>query len=286
MKSVFGYEDFREFLRDVHDSQEKEHSKYSWRAIARRANINNPNFLRQVMLGDRNLSAKTIESVGRALGLLGRDLEYWHKLVNYCQAPEGIQKDRYQMELAEMRSSEPIQEISSGFSEYYSHWYIPAIRELVTLYDFKDDYALLATSLYPAVSAEEAKAAIQILSRFHFIEKDERGKWVETNRALRSGTPTEYQALRNYHCEMLNKSAYAMRMLPRERRFVGGMTIGISKTCYCKILAEAEKFKNKVNKLVLNDPKSDTVMQIALQIFPTGATPESDCLYAAKGKCK
>lgn len=274
MKSVFEYGNFRSFLRDFHDSQS--HARFSWRAIAQRAKLSNPNFLRQVMLGERNLSEKTIEAVGKAMGLSGAELEYWHKLVRFGQAKEGAQKERYHLELLQMRGFIRPVEITAGFSEYYSHWFIPAIRELITLFDFKDDYALLAKSLKPAISEDDARLAVQVLSRYHFIERNSDGLWVQTHRALRSGCPEHRASLIKYHCDMLDKASKAVQKWKKDRRFVAGMTAGVSRTCFRMILAEAEKFKSRVATLVHNDSKSDTVMQIALQIFPVAATPTSE----------
>lgn len=69
MKSVFEYDNYREYLKDKHDSGKR--ASFSWRAIALRAKISNPNFLRQVMLGERNLSEKKVVAVGMAIGLQG-----------------------------------------------------------------------------------------------------------------------------------------------------------------------------------------------------------------------
>ena len=275
MKSIFEYGDFRLYLRDYYDSRHAGSARFSWRAIAQRAHLKNPNFLRQVMLGDRNLGEKTMEPVGRAMGLSGVELEYWHRLVRFGQAKEGTQRERFRLELLQMRGSICPIEISSGFSEYYGHWFIPAVRELITLFDFGDDYALLAKSLLPAISEDDARLAVQILSRFHFIEKNADGVWVQTERALRSGSPRQGAALIKYHCDMLDMAARAVRKWKKDRRYVVGMTAGGSRTCFRMILAEAEKFKSRVAALVHNDTQSDTVMQIALQIFPIGASPSS-----------
>ena len=271
MKSVFEYDNYREYLKDKHDSGKR--ASFSWRAIALRAKISNPNFLRQVMLGERNLSEKKVVAVGMAIGLQGVELEFWILLVEYCQADTEAARKHYKQELGQIRGDVCPTVISEGLAEYYGHWYIPAIRELVTLYDFHDDYALLGKSLYPPISEPEAQYAVQVLSRYHFIQKDEFGRWVETHRALRSGCPKQHQALIRYHRDMLGKASEAMLALDKNKRFVGGMTLGISKECFRKILAEAEKFKNRVATLALNDSMGDEVVHVALQIFPTGFSP-------------
>ena len=271
MKSVFEYDNYREYLKDKHDSGKR--ASFSWRAIALRAKISNPNFLRQVMLGERNLSEKKVVAVGMAIGLQGVELEFWILLVEYCQADTEAARKHYKQELGQIRGDVCPTVISEGLAEYYGHWYIPAIRELVTLYDFHDDYALLGKSLYPPISEPEAQCAVQVLSRYHFIQKDESGRWVETHRALRSGCPKQRQTLIRYHRDMLGKASEVVLALDKNKRFVGGMTLGISKECFRKILAEAEKFKNRVATLALNDSKGDEVVHVALQIFPTGFSP-------------
>ncbi len=273
MKSVFEYENYREYLRKVHDSGNR--ASFSWRAIALRAKISNPNFLRQVMRGERNLGEKTADAVGMAIGLQGAEIEFWILLVKYCQADTDAVRAHYKQELAQFRRNECPTPISEGFSEFYRHWYIPAIRELVTLYDFQNDYSLLAKSLYPPVSETEAKSAVQVLSRYHFIQKDETGRWVESHRSLRSGCPKQSMGLIQYHRDMLEKALKAMLTLDKDKRFIMGMTLGVSKECFRKILAEAEKFKNRVATLALNDSKGDEVVQVALQIFPTGFSPST-----------
>jgi len=271
MKSVFEYDDYRGYLKDVHDYGNR--ASFSWRAISFRANITNPNFLRQVMLGERNLSEKTMDVVGKAIGLQDAELEYWLLLVKYGQADKEESKRHYRQELAQFRGAVRPVKIGEGFSEYYRYWYIPAIRELVTLFDFKDDFALLGRSVYPPITESEAKSAVQILARFHFIYKDDDGRWVESERALRSGSPKACSALVRYHRDMLAKASEAMLALDKDKRLVGGMTVGVSKECYRRILAEAEKFKNRVTSLALNDFNCDKVVQVAWQIFPTGFSP-------------
>lgn len=103
METIFYYDNYRDFLRDSHDV--KNRACFSWRAISRRAKINNPNFLRQVMQGGKNLSLKTIEPVGKALGLRGEELAYWFELVNYCQSEPGENRERLRLELAKMKGS-------------------------------------------------------------------------------------------------------------------------------------------------------------------------------------
>ena len=285
MKAIFEYGDFRSYLRDFHDSPHSRCSKFSWRAISKRAKINNPNFLRQVMLGEKNLGERNIGAVGKAIGFLGAELEYWTKLVHFCQAPDGDQKERYRLELLQMRGSVRSREISEGFDEYYSRWYIPAIRELVTLFDFKDDYALLARSLTPSICEDEARLAVRLLAKHHFIRRNSKGLWEETDRALRSGSPRQRASLVRYHREMLSKASQSITKWKKNSRFIAGMTVGVSKTCYRMILTETKKFKTRIETLVHNDSQSDTVMQIALQIFPVAATPKSE-IIAEKEKEK
>lgn len=275
MKAISAYGDYRIFLRDFYEFHRKDSVRFSWRAIARRAGLNNPNFLRQVMLGERNLSEKTIESVGKALGLSGRELEFWQTLVRFCQSKPGNLREKFWCELLRMRESFCTEKISEGISEYYRYWYMPAIRELVTLYDFQGNYELLAKSLIPRIRQEEARAAVELLRRFHFIEKNPEGRWIQTHCALHSGTPEERFALLRYHAEMLGMAAQSLRKFSREDRLVAGMTIGVSRACYKMILAEAEKFKNRVAALVHHDSESDTVLQLALQIFPVASSPSS-----------
>lgn len=49
--------------------------------------------------------------------------------------------------------------------EIYSKWYYNAIRELVVIFDFRNDYELLGKMLRPAIAARKAREAVKLLER-------------------------------------------------------------------------------------------------------------------------
>lgn len=284
MKSIFATLDFRTYLLEFYQEHKTANARFSWRVLSKKAGFTSPVFLKLVSEGKRNLGDASIDQVGEALELKDKELVFWHHLVLFNQANTAYLKQEHYLILRGMTGSIREFKIQQGFFDYYRFWYMPAIRELVTLYSFGMDFEKLGLSLIPSISATEAKNAVQTLERIGMIQKNKKGQWEQTQKAISSGTATDRLALLQYHKEMLRLSGDALDRFEKDDRFVSGMTLGVSKSCYDAILAETEAFRNRVLQLVHGDPHSDQVVQFSVQMVPMGAIPGHKLLQGKRRK--
>src|SRR5205809_2149006 len=85
---VFSYQDFRVFLRDFYTDRRQVDRKFSIRFFARRAGLRSENYLKVVMDGRRNLTAKNLPKFVKGLGLGPTQAEFFEALVNLNQAKD------------------------------------------------------------------------------------------------------------------------------------------------------------------------------------------------------
>jgi uncharacterized protein (TIGR02147 family) len=268
MNPVFSYIDYRLFLREYYEEQKKTSRFFSYRYFAQKASINSPNFLKQVIESKRNLTNLTIDKFSTALKFNEKEARFFRNLVFFNQAKSVQEKQEHYAVMLSMMHTVKEQRLTALQHEYYNYWFVPVIRELVNLYEFKGDYKKLAAAVMPPISVREARFAVKLLKRLGMIEQLPDGTFRQIDSAIISDSTVARMAVRSFNREMLRKAEIALDNTPVEERQIYGVTVGISKECYNVLAAEMAAFRDRVVAIVNRDSNSDRVYQMHLQLFP------------------
>ena len=84
--SVYGYTDFRTYLRDYYEFRKDGQHDYSFRAFSKTAGFSSPNILKLMIDGERNISPEATQKFCKGLNLTGQMAEYFATLVRMNQA--------------------------------------------------------------------------------------------------------------------------------------------------------------------------------------------------------
>jgi uncharacterized protein (TIGR02147 family) len=275
MGSIFSYLDYRIFLKDYYEEQKKTTRFFSYRYFAQKAGINSPNFLKQVIESKRNLTNFTIDKFITALKLNEKEARFFRHLVFFNQAMSVQEKQEHYAVMLSMMHTVKEQRLTALQHEYYYHWFVPVVRELVGLHDFKGDYKNLAAAVTPPISVREARFAVKLLKNLGMIEQVPDGAHRQTDSAIVSDSSVARMAVRSFNREMLRKAEIALDNTPIEERQIYGVTVGISKECYNVLTVEMAAFRDRVVAIVNNDHSSDRVYQMHLQLFPLSKQRET-----------
>jgi len=270
MKSVLSYIDYRRYLRDFYEEKKRTTRFFSTRYFARKAGLSSASFLREVIDGKKNLGKQSIDKFIRALDLTGKEARFFKHLVFFNQAEGADEKqDHYAVLLSLMNSVKEFQ-LTVQQLQVYNYWYVPVIRELACIMDFKDDFALLARAVYPTITTSEAKSAVKLLIRLKMLRKLKNGSYEQSSCAVRAKSELDTIAIMNFTRAMTEKAINALVTLPKDERNFSTITCGMSRSCYELILAETSAFKDRVVAIINNDARmrTDRVYQFNFQIFP------------------
>jgi uncharacterized protein (TIGR02147 family) len=268
MQELYRYIDFRKYLADFYLEKKRTTRHFSYRYFAERAGIKSPVFLKQVVDGQRNLTRGMIEKFIPALNLTIKEGLFFKNLVLFNQAKNSHEKQECYSVILSMMDYVKERRIAGDQYAYFAKWYNSVIRELVCLYDFQDDFDLIARTVLPQITATEAKKSVQLLVRLKMIVRQSNGKYRQTDTAIISNDDMVALARRSFNGEMLLLARNANDTMPRDERNISGITMGISKACYDVLLAEMAAFKERVKAIVNQDEKSVRVYQLAFQLFP------------------
>lgn len=263
---VFKYRDYREFLSAFY--AHKKPTGLSYRAFARSAGLGAPNYLKLVIDGKRNLSSDMAERFAMACRLNVEATEYFKLLVAFNQASNDEERNALHERMTSFSRFRSTQRLDLAEKEYYSSWYIPAVRELVVCSGFSEDPAWIANTLKPSISEKEAARALEVLLSLGLVERDERGQLVQSSRAVTTGVQASGLYVRNYHAEAMQRAVQAMQTVPSEERYISALTLSASASTLADVRRRVIEFRQELVALCDADPAPTQVFQLNLQMFP------------------
>ncbi len=273
-RKVFEYLDYREFLRGYYNQKKEANPAFSLRVFSDKIGFKAKDFISRVMNGDKNLSSQSIPKVASGLRLGKHETEFFIALVTFNQAETTEERngafEKMQAVLKVVRFAEKQHLLGHAQYMVYSDWRHLTIRSLIGMFGFDGDYEALARQVHPRVSAEEAKKSVRLLEECQLIKKDENGKYVLTESAITTGDRTSKLALRGFHQQCLKLAADSIDRDKPGERHVSGLTLGISKEGYDRIVERINAFRKEIALLAEEDEGSDKVFQMQFALFPVG----------------
>lgn len=262
------YADYRKFLKDFYDHAKRVKPYFSYRYFNRKAGIASPTLYSKVVMGERNLTEKTMAGFSRGLGLTERQSRFFVALVRFNQAKTAAAKQEY---LEQMRSQLPrVQEktLPLHIYEYYSLWHHIALRELACLVDWKGDAGLLSRSLVPEVPRKSVQDSIDFLQRAGLIRREPDGRYTQAWPHISTRSEVDSMAVREGNRQMGTLGVEALERIPPPQRDISSLTIGISRQEFSLVKAEIRYFKDRVRAILAGSEAPEVVYALNVQLFP------------------
>lgn len=265
---VFAYLDYRAFLRDAYDYGKAHAHGYSYRALARRAGFESPSYIRFVMHNKRNLSEDASPHVGRAFGLERAALRYFQCLVSFDRAKTPQAKNELLDHLSMLRRTQHTRLIDAEMFEYLSHWYYPAIREMVSQSEFKEDAKWIGQRLCPNVNTSDVKRALHLLLDLELIVRDDEGRLRRGEPTISTGPEIGALAVGNYHRQMMTLAMESIQRVPNTQRDISALTVCVPETMFEEIKQRIQAFRAQLLAVCDEASSCERVYQINIQLFP------------------
>jgi len=130
---IFSYVNYRSFLSDV--IQEKLNQGISYRSLAKKANINSPNYFQLIIRGKRSISPITAKKIALGLELKKYEQEFFINLVKLNTA----KGDHIRVKILSEQKSiiEKAKRVKIIDSSIHSHWLHCLVFELAGIRNFK-----------------------------------------------------------------------------------------------------------------------------------------------------
>ena len=265
MKPIIEYTDFRKYMRDFYDDRKLRHA-FSWREFSKIAGFSSCSYMKVVCDGKSKLSKIGVERTGQAMGLIGFEMEYFRALVKFGQEETDEKKKAAFEEMRAIAKIHKVRVINSELFDFYESWKNATIRELAPMMPGATP-GELAKKCYNEISAEEVKNALAFLTKNDFLKKTGESSFEQTAKSIVGNPEATRLALRDMHREMANLAVPALE-LPRNERNFTGVTMGISKDSYERIVKVLDECMRQVVAIANEDKDIDQVYRLNMQLFP------------------
>ena len=263
---MFSYEDYRTYLRDVYT--ERKQRGFSHRALARRAGLSSPSFLKAVMDGQKNLAPATAKRVALALGLAGDAAEYFRLLVVLNQTMDLSERRAIQASLGRLRRYQDVQALAEASDAYHRHWYLPAIRELSLTAVFRADPKWIARVLTPKILIREAKLALATLEQLGLLRPDESGALRAVHRQVGTELEPNSDQIADFHRTMITRASQALSEVPRPERDISSITLSVDAAGLPAIKRRIQEIRRELLDEFDAGKSGVQVVQVNFQLFP------------------
>lgn len=268
MKRLQEYLDFRAYLIDESMRRSMLPAGFSQRRFLQKAGIKSPSLFKQVIDGERNLTAETTEKFIIGLGLEGDDAQFFRHLVGFSQAKSATVKEKHYAAMVKLGAAADVKIVGSELYRFYEKWYLAPLRELVAEVDFGDNWKKLAQMLTPPITATEAKKGVALLEELGLISRVS-GRWVQNHPTLSTGHQVDSLAVRQFNRQMLEMAAESLERFPKEKRRTSGITLSLSEEGYRLVEQEIEAVEERILAIAEQDQKEKRcVVQLMNTLFP------------------
>ncbi|MBR4398743.1 MAG: TIGR02147 family protein [Fibrobacter sp.] len=265
MKPIIEYSDFRQFLLDYYEER-KRSSAFSWREFSKIAGFTSSSYMKVVCDGKSKLSKIGVERVAAAMGLTGFELDYFRAMVKFGQAANEETKKAAYRDMLAIAKLHKVRVLEGDLFAYYDTWRNPMMRELAPLMPGATP-GEMAKMCYTETSAQEVRDSLEFLTKTGLLKKDKDGAFKQSETSV-SGTPDATRlALRGMHRQMAQLATPALELPTSERNF-SGVTMGVSKGTYDRIVGLIDEFRSKVIAIAAEDKNIEQVYRLNLQLFP------------------
>ncbi len=264
MKPITEYTDFRQLMLDYYEDR-KRRSAFSWRDFSKAAGFTSSSYMKVVCDGKSKLSKIGVERTGVAMGLVGFEMEYFRALVEFGQAGTEDKKKAAYERMLSIAKVHKVRVMEGDLFEFYDSWQNPVVRELAPLMPGATP-GEMAKMCYPEVSAAEVQQSLNFLTKAGLLKKA--GDSFTLAETSIKGTPDATRlALRGMH-RMMSKLATPAIDLPAGERNFSGVTMGVSRESYDRIVKVLDECRRQIIAIAAEDKGIEQVYRLNLQLFP------------------
>ena len=266
--NIYVYADYRPLLKDYYSHQKKEIRSFSYRYFAVKSGVSASMF-KDIVDGRRRLNLEIMQKYAIAMNLTPKEAEYFGAVVQFVNGKSNNEKNIHLTRMLQLRGNSAIKFIGQDQYEFFRSWYHSALREMVTLPDFREDYDWIGKKCIPRITASQAKKSIELMLQLGILQRSKQGKLEPTNAVISSEYEMKSLILRNFNSEMIELAKGALERFEPDEREISSLTLGISQKCYNRIKERIRMFKQELLDMVVEDTSdSEMVGQCNFQLFP------------------
>jgi len=268
LPNIFEYNDFRKFINDYQKARHAQDRTFTKSELCKRLGIPNSRSYVNDVINGRNVTSTFVSRFINILEFTPEQALFFRCLVDFNQSVDPEDRERHFDQLVSLNRT-PVKKIEKQTFAYYNEWFHGVVRALLAVYDFNDNYAVLARKLYPALTEKQVKSSISLLLDLKLIKKNEAGFYKPTDKSITTGFYLSDELIKNYQVRCLQLAQNAIIQPHKKPQNITSRTISVSAEGYKRIEKRIQKFSSEIRSVIHKDDKSpDRVYHLDILLFP------------------
>ena len=267
MRDVLEYTSYRQYIVDYY-ADRKAKSAFTWQMFAEKAGFSSPVYLKYVSEGRFNLSEEAALRVASAMSLVEYERDYFCEMVRFDHAKTDEEKKIFFNKMLAIAAAHKVKIIEADSYRFFEDWKNPVLRELAPSMPGAKPLAL-ARACRPEITAAEVTESLSFLVKANLVQKGKDGNYVQTEKSVTTGpmqaTPV---AVRTLHRQMGEFALEAIEGVSQDERHFSGLTLGITRKAYEKIVQEIAECRKRIVAIAREDDATEEVYRLNMQFFP------------------
>lgn len=266
---ITSYLDYRLLLEDLYQAIKRGLNSYSYISYCQDLGLGTSNMVHLCIRGKRHLRSSSIIKISQTLGLKNIDRQYLETLHQFNRIKQVEKKEPLMKRLLHLKEKSLVSLVDRCHLEYYSEWFHPVVREMITCHDFDGTPQWIAAKIYPKITLEQAKSSLILLQNLGFIKKNkETGQYRQTQTTLILSDNIESLSVVRYHQRVLDLAKNSLTEMSEKRRDIRAITMSVSHKSVEEIKLEIINFQNRILEIARKEEHPETVVQLNTQLFP------------------
>lgn len=261
------------FLTRLFEETKRLSKRYDYAIFSEDIGTGKGNGAWMLLNNKRPLSTKVGQKIAAAIGLRGKEKEYFHGLVDYDIAYRKGGGDAELKRLLQLKADLAPSPTESHLLDLYNEWYHAVIFELCGVEDFQNDPNWIAKALNFPLTTAQIEESLTVLTNLGLIQLNaDATRYVKVKDDLDTGHLVPGIGVMRFHSEMLDLAKSAMDYVPAEEREIGAVTMNVSSEGAEAIRAAVRQFREYLMYLGSKHRIGNDLVQINIQVFPLTKT--------------
>ena len=267
MKDILTYTSYRQYIAHYY-ANKKAKSAFTWQDFANEAGFSSRVYLKYVSEGRFNLSEEATIRVAGAMHLADYERDFFAEMVTFDHAKTDSEKKAAFKRMLAISEAHKAKIVDAESFRFFEDWKNPVLRELAPSMPGAKPLAM-AHACRPEISAAEVSESLNFLVKANLLQKDKDGNYKQTDKTVTTG-PMDFTplAVRGLHRQMGEIALDAIEGVPQDERHFSGLTLGITREAYEKIVQKIAEFRKEIIAIATSETATDEVYRLNVQFFP------------------
>jgi len=152
---------------------------------------------------------------------------------------------------------------------YLSEWYLPVLREAITMAGFRGDFRKLSREFIPTLTESQARKGTQLLRDLQLVRPLANGGFEACEAYVHAGDDLQSVLVATFQQSMMRLASEALDKEAANQREISTLTFSFPAAHFGVLKKTLRKLQQELAQEILKDQTpADTVYQFNMQCFP------------------